>query len=49
VQRRRTRLLRHAGVDAQLEVYPGEMHAFVPPWPDSIIRTVRFLRRQLDG
>ncbi len=41
------RLLQDAGVDAQLEVYPGEMHAFVPRWQDSIIRTVQFLRRQM--
>ena len=43
------RLLRKAGVDAQLEVYQGEMHSFVPRWQDSIERTVRFLRRQLDA
>lgn len=42
------RLLTRAGVDSQLEVYPGEMHSFVPRWQDSIIRTVQFLRRQLD-
>ena len=43
------RLLTRAGVDSRLEVYPGEHHAFVPRWQDSIVRTVRFLRRQLDG
>ncbi len=42
------RLLRQADVDARLEVYPGEMHSFVPRWQDSIERTVRFLRRQLE-
>jgi len=41
-------LLRESGVDAQLEVYPGEMHSFVPRWQDSIVRTVAFLRRQLN-
>ena len=43
------RLLQEAGVDAQLEVYQGEMHSFVPRWQDSIERTVQFLRRQLDA
>jgi dipeptidyl aminopeptidase/acylaminoacyl peptidase len=43
------RLLRRAGVDARLAVYPGEMHSFIPRWQDSIIRTVKFLRRELDG
>jgi dipeptidyl aminopeptidase/acylaminoacyl peptidase len=43
------RLLREAGVNAQLEVYPGEMHSFVPRWQDSIERTVQFLRRQMDA
>ena len=41
------RLLTRAGVDSRLEVYPGEHHAFVPRWQDSIVRTVRFLRRHL--
>jgi len=41
-------LLRQAGVDARLVVYPGEEHAFVPRWEDSIRRTVLFLRRELD-
>ena len=36
-------------MDAQLEVYEGEMHSFVPRWQDSIERTVQFLRRQLDA
>jgi len=43
------RLLRKAGVDAQLEVYQGEMHSFVPRWQDSIERTVRSRRSQLDA
>jgi dipeptidyl aminopeptidase/acylaminoacyl peptidase len=43
------RLLRRAGVDVRLEIYPGEMHAFVPRWQDSIIETVRFLRNRLDA
>jgi dipeptidyl aminopeptidase/acylaminoacyl peptidase len=41
------RLLTEAGVRHHLQVYPGEMHAFVPQWQDSIERTVRFLRREL--
>lgn len=41
------RALRAAGIDARLEVYPGEHHAFVPRWEDSIRLTVRFLRRHL--
>ena len=41
------RLLRRAGVDSTLEVYPGEAHAFGPQWQASIERTVRFLRRRL--
>ena len=41
------RLLLRAGVDARLEVYPGEHHSFVPQWQESIERTVRFLRRRL--
>ena len=43
------RLLRRAGVDSRLEVYRGEQHAFVPQWPTSMERTVRFLRRQMQG
>lgn len=42
------RLLRRAGVDARLVIYPGEEHAFIPRWEDSIRTTVRFLRRHLD-
>jgi dipeptidyl aminopeptidase/acylaminoacyl peptidase len=42
------RLLTRAGVDSRLEVYPGEMHAFVPRWQDSIVRTVQFLRDRLE-
>ena len=41
------RLLRRSGVDAQLEIYPGEQHAFIPLWPLSMERTERFLRREL--
>lgn len=40
------RLLERAGARSSLEVYEGEMHAFVPQWQDSIERTVQFLRRQ---
>jgi len=43
------RLLKRAGADSRLEVYPGEHHTFIPQWQDSIERTVRFLRRQLSG
>ena len=42
------RLLRAAGVRATLVEYPGEGHAFAARWQDSIERTVRFLRRELD-
>ncbi|WP_435746285.1 alpha/beta hydrolase family protein [Nocardioides sp. SYSU DS0663] len=42
------RLMEEAGVDAQLQVYEGEGHAFGPRFADSMRRTVRFLRRQLD-
>ena len=41
------RLLQQAGARSHLEVYPGEHHAFVPRWQDSIERSVRFLRREL--
>ncbi len=41
------RLLRRAAVDSQLEIYPGEQHAFIPQWPLSMERTERFLRREL--
>ena len=41
------RLLRRAGVDSTLVTYPGEDHAFYARWEDSIVRTVRFLRRHL--
>ena len=43
------RLLERAGVDARLFVYEGEEHAFGPQWPPAMERTVRFLRRHLDG
>jgi dipeptidyl aminopeptidase/acylaminoacyl peptidase len=42
------RLLQDAGVHATLVEYPGEEHAFYARWEDSIVRTVAFLRRQLD-
>ena len=47
--RESVRLLNRAGVDARLFVYEGEEHAFGPQWPLSMERTVRFLRRQLNG
>jgi dipeptidyl aminopeptidase/acylaminoacyl peptidase len=40
------RLLKEAGVRSRLDVYPGEMHSFIPRWQDSIERTVRFIREQ---
>ena len=43
------RLLERSGVDATLVEYPGEEHAFYLRWQDSIVRTVQFLRRQLDA
>jgi dipeptidyl aminopeptidase/acylaminoacyl peptidase len=43
------RLLERAGVDSTLVEYAGEDHTFYARWEDSIIRTVRFLRRQLDA
>jgi dipeptidyl aminopeptidase/acylaminoacyl peptidase len=42
------RLLQRAGVDSTLVEYAGEDHTFYARWQDSIVRTVRFLRRQLD-
>ena len=42
------RLLERAGVDSTLVEYAGEDHAFYARWQDSIVRTVRFLRRHLD-
>ncbi|MCD4526458.1 S9 family peptidase [Nocardioides sp. cx-173] len=41
------RALRRAGVDAQLEVYRGEAHAFSFDWQRSMDRTITFLRRRL--
>ena len=41
-------LLEKAGVDSTLVEYAGEDHTFYARWQDSIVRTVRFLRRQLD-
>ena len=43
------RLLRRAAVDSRLELYPGEDHAFIARWEDSIRATVQFLRRRLRG
>jgi dipeptidyl aminopeptidase/acylaminoacyl peptidase len=40
-------LLREAGVRSRLDVYEGEQHAFGPQWPESMRRTVVFLRREL--
>lgn len=40
-------LLTDAGANSRLEVYQGEMHAFIPQWQDSIERTVQFLGRRL--
>ncbi len=40
-------LLREAGVRSRLDVYDGEQHAFGPQWPESMRRTVAFLRREL--
>jgi uncharacterized protein len=40
------RALADAGVDSTLQVYPGEMHSFVPQWQLSMDRTIRFLRAQ---
>jgi dipeptidyl aminopeptidase/acylaminoacyl peptidase len=42
------RLLERAGVDSTLVEYAGEDHTFYARWQESIVRTVRFLRRQLD-
>ena len=42
-----SRLLREAGVRSRLDVYDGEQHAFGPQWPESMRRTVAFLRREL--
>jgi uncharacterized protein len=38
--------LTRANVDSRLEVYPGEMHSFVPQWQLSMDRTIQFLREQ---
>jgi dipeptidyl aminopeptidase/acylaminoacyl peptidase len=43
------RLLRAAGVTSRLDLYDGEQHAFGPQWPESMRRTVVFLRRHLRG
>ena len=39
--------MRRAGVDSRLEVYDGELHAFIPQWQSSMERSVEFLRRRL--
>jgi dipeptidyl aminopeptidase/acylaminoacyl peptidase len=41
------RAMRRAGVDVRLRVYPGEDHAFVALWPQSMRRTTAFLRANL--
>ena len=41
------RLMRQAGVDSRLLVYPEEEHAFVPQWDESMRRTIAFLRRNV--
>ena len=41
-------LLEDAGVRATLVEYPGEDHTFYARWQDSIVRSVAFLRRQLE-
>ncbi len=43
------RLLERAGASSSLDVYDGEMHAFIPQWRASIERTVQFLRRQFNA
>ena len=39
------RLMRDAGVDATLQLYEGEGHAFYARWQDSMDRSIRFIRR----
>jgi dipeptidyl aminopeptidase/acylaminoacyl peptidase len=39
------RLMREAGVDATLQLYEGEGHAFYARWQDSMDRSIRFIRR----
>ena len=46
---RTTAALHRRGKDVRLFVYEGEEHAFGPQWPLSMERTVRFLRRHLNG
>ena len=41
------RLLHKAGVESTLRIYQGEEHAFIPQWPLSMDRTIRFLRKQM--
>ena len=41
------RAMRAASVDASLQIYPGEPHAFIADWLLSIRRTDRFLDRHL--
>ena len=42
-----TRAMKAAGVDVRMHTYPGEPHAFVADWPQSMRRTVAFFRRHL--
>ena len=41
------RLLQKAGVESTLRIYQGEEHAFIPQWPLSMDRTIRFLRKNM--
>lgn len=41
------RLLREAGVDSRLAVYPGERHTFIRQWDESMERTLDFLRERV--
>ena len=43
------RAMRAADVRARLLAYPGEEHAFVPQWEESMQRTTDFLRTHLRG
>ncbi len=41
--------MQRAGVHARLVTWPGEEHAFIPLWDESMARTVDFLRQHLRG
>jgi dipeptidyl aminopeptidase/acylaminoacyl peptidase len=41
------RAMERAGVDVRMRVYPGEDHAFIALWPQSMRRTTAFLRANL--